>query len=69
MSPYAASVMFIFPPVIWEYLQKIQPSPRGEIELQSAVDMMIQDGYKAFGLLQPAPQEWKPEFLKRAEGS
>ncbi len=69
MSPYAASVMFIFPPAIWDYLQKIQPSPRGEIELQSAVDMMIQDGYKAFGLLQPAPQEWKPEFLKKAEGS
>ena len=62
MSPYAASVMFIFPPAIWEYLPKVQPSSRGEIELQSAVDRMIQDGYVAFGLLQPAPQEWTPEL-------
>jgi NDP-sugar pyrophosphorylase family protein len=60
MSPYAASVLFIFPPAIWEYLPKVQPSPRGEIELQSAVDMMIQDGYVARGLLQPAPREWTP---------
>jgi dTDP-glucose pyrophosphorylase len=64
MSPYAASVMFIFPPVIWEYLPRIQPSERGEIELQSAVDMMIQDGIDAFGLLQPAPLEWKVELMK-----
>jgi UTP-glucose-1-phosphate uridylyltransferase len=31
LSPYAASVMFIFPYQLWEYLPKIQPSPRGEI--------------------------------------
>lgn len=58
MSPYAASVMFIFPPAIWEYLPKLQPSPRGEIETQAAVQMMIDDGYKTFGLLQSAPEEW-----------
>lgn len=58
MSPYAASVMFIFPSRLWEYLPKIQPSPRGEIELQSAVQMMIDDGFKVCGLLQPAPLEW-----------
>jgi NDP-sugar pyrophosphorylase family protein len=62
MSPYAASILFIFPSVIWKYLPKINPSPRGEIEMQSAVQMMIEDGYKTFGLLQPAPQEWAPEF-------
>jgi dTDP-glucose pyrophosphorylase len=58
MSPYAASVMFILPPAVWEYLAVIQPSERGEIELQSAVDLMIQDGFEAFGLLQKAPEEW-----------
>jgi dTDP-glucose pyrophosphorylase len=62
MSLYAASILFIFPSAIWEYLQKIKPSARGEIEMQSAVQMMIEDGYKAFGLLQPAPQEWKVEY-------
>ncbi len=58
LSPYAASVMFIFTPAVWEYLPRVEPSPRGEIELQSAVQMMINDGYQAFGVLQPAPDEW-----------
>jgi dTDP-glucose pyrophosphorylase len=58
LSPYAASVMFIFPPAIWDYLPKIQPSPRGEIETQDAVQMMIDDGFQVFGVLQTAPREW-----------
>jgi dTDP-glucose pyrophosphorylase len=61
MSPYAASILFVFPPAIWEYLPKIKASERGEIEMQAAVQAMIEDGYKAFGVLQPAPQEWSPE--------
>jgi dTDP-glucose pyrophosphorylase len=61
LSPYAASVMFIFPPAIWDYLPRLQPSPRGEIETQAAVQMMIDDGCKAFGVLQPAPEEWDAE--------
>lgn len=67
MSPYAASILFIVPPAIWEYLPKIQPSPRGEMEMQSAVQMMIDDGYQAFGLLQPAPQEWTRELMEKME--
>jgi len=66
MSPYAASILFIFPSAIWEYLPKVKPSPRGEIEMQSAVQMMIEDGFKAYGLLQPAPQEWVPELKKNS---
>jgi NDP-sugar pyrophosphorylase family protein len=60
MSPYAASILFILPPQIWEYLPKVRPSERGEIEMQAAIDRMIQDGFKAVGVLQPAPEEWKP---------
>lgn len=60
LSPYAASVMFIFPPAIWDYLPRVGPSPRGEIELQSAVQSMIEDGYQAYGVLQSAPDEWDP---------
>ena len=62
MSPYAASILFILPPQIWEYLPKVNPSERGEIEMQAAIDRMIQDGVKAVGVLQPAPEEWKIEY-------
>src|SRR5215208_503321 len=67
MSPYAASIMFILPFAIWDYLSKVELSARGEFEMQSAVQMMIEDGYKTFGLLQPAPQEWTPELIGKRE--
>ena len=63
MSPYAASILFILPPQIWEYLPKVNPSERGEIEMQAAIDAMIRDGFKAVGVLQPAPEEWKASLL------
>ena len=58
MSPYAASILFILPPQLWHYLPQVQPSARGEIEMQAAVQMMIEAGLQAFGVLQPAPEEW-----------
>jgi dTDP-glucose pyrophosphorylase len=58
MSPYAASILFILPPQLWDYLAKVQPSPRGEIEMQAAVQRMLEDGFTAYGLLQPVPEEW-----------
>lgn len=60
MSPYAASILFILPPQTWDYLLKIQPSERGETEMQSAINQMLEDGFTAIGLLQPAPREWTP---------
>jgi dTDP-glucose pyrophosphorylase len=65
LSPYAASVIYILPDVVWDYLPRIKPSVRGEIELPNAIQMMIEDGYKAFGLLQPAPNEWQPDFINK----
>lgn len=59
MSPYAASILFILPPQIWSYLLRIKPSPRGEIEMQAAVQSMIEEGFQAYGVLQSAPEEWK----------
>lgn len=64
MSPYAASILVIFPPQLWDYLPRVQPSPRGEIEMQTAVQMMIEDGFKAYGLLQPAPEEWDKTMVE-----
>ncbi|PWH17280.1 MAG: hypothetical protein DDG60_02535 [Anaerolineae bacterium] len=60
LSPYAASILFILPPPIWDYLARTPPSPRGEIEMQAAIDAMIRDGIPAFGVMQPAPREWTP---------
>ena len=65
LSPYAASVMYVFPYAVWNYLPRIKHSARGEIELPNAVQMMIEDGCKAFGLLQLAPKEWKPDFINK----
>ena len=67
MSPYAASVLFILPYEFWEYLPKIKPSARGELEMQSAVQMMIEAGFRTFGLLQSAPREWTAEFIEKTE--
>jgi dTDP-glucose pyrophosphorylase len=58
-------VLFIFPHAIWSYLPRIQTSARGEIELQDGVQMMIDDGYKAYGLLQPPPKEWTSDLMDR----
>lgn len=63
LSPYAASVLYIFPHALWNYLPRIKDSVRGEIELPDAVQMMIEDEYKAYGLLQPTPKEWTPDLI------
>lgn len=60
LSPYAASILFLLPPQIWDYLTHVPPSPRGEIEMQAAIDAMIRNRFPAFGVLQPAPREWTP---------
>jgi len=67
VSPYAASILFVLPLAMWEYLPRVEASPRGEIEMQSAIQMMIENQYKVFGLLQPAPREWTPEFIEKVE--
>lgn len=67
MSSYAASILFIFPTAVWGYLRHVTPSERGEVELQGAVEMMIQDGYQAFGLLQEAPLEWSSNLIEKAD--
>jgi dTDP-glucose pyrophosphorylase len=67
LSPYAASILFILPPAIWDYLPKVGPSARGEIEMQSAIDAMIQNGMQAYGLHQSTPLEWTTEFINKTE--
>lgn len=42
--------IYIFQPVVFEYLARLTPSPRGEYELTDAVRAMLQDGRSIAGL-------------------
>ena len=53
-----ASLIYIIPPSVGKYLEIVPLSVRGEYELPEVVNMMIQDGFSARGILQPAPKEW-----------
>ena len=59
-SQVGASLIYIVPPQICSYLSELTASPRGEYELPTVINRMVQDGYKLFGLRQPAPAEWHP---------
>ena len=61
-SEYVASLTTILPATASTYLANMQPSPRGEYELQAIINQMIEDGYCAQGLEQPAPGEWQPQM-------
>jgi bifunctional UDP-N-acetylglucosamine pyrophosphorylase/glucosamine-1-phosphate N-acetyltransferase len=61
-SEFVASLTTILPATASAYLANMQPSPRGEYELQAIINQMIDDGYRAQGLEQPAPGEWQPHM-------
>lgn len=39
-----SSGLFVFEPVIFDYLERLEPSPRGEYELPDAMNHMAEDG-------------------------
>lgn len=43
-TPWNSAGFYAFRPVIFEYLARIQPSPRNEYEMTSALDSMLADG-------------------------
>ncbi len=57
-SPYSASLTFVLPGAILDFLPVMKPSSRGEYEIQSVINQMLQDGYTASGLAQDPPREW-----------
>ena len=61
-SRFTAALIYILPPAIWDVLPKLRPSPRGELELPAAVNLLLEADMIAYGLFQPAPSEWSPEF-------
>jgi len=64
-SRFTAALIYILPPDIWDVLPSLQPSPRGELELPAAVNLLLESGMTAYGLLQPTPSEWTPEMNHR----
>ena len=62
-SRFTGALIYILPPDIWNVLPELQPSSRGELELPAAVNLLLEAGMTAYGLLQPTPAEWSPEML------
>lgn len=62
-SAFSANLLYIVPPGFDRYLKNLQPSARGEVEVQDAINLCLQDGFSAKGLLQPTPREWGPDLL------
>lgn len=48
---YRGTGVYIFEPLIFEYCANVKRGERGELELQSAIKMMILDGRKVLGIL------------------
>jgi glucose-1-phosphate thymidylyltransferase len=53
----ASAMVHIHTPALRPYLAAVEPSPRGELELTSAVQAMIADGRRILGLELPRPPD------------
>lgn len=58
-SRVGANLSFVLPPDILSYVEDVPVSARGEREIQQAINMWIQAGGCARGLIQPVPLEWE----------
>jgi len=63
-SEYSANLIYIIPNGLQQTIQQVKASPRGEREIQSAINAYLASGGTARGLLQPVPQEWAPEIAQ-----
>jgi len=63
-SKYSANLIYILPGKLRQAIQNVEPSMRGEREIQSAINAYLANGGTAKGLLQPVPQEWTPHMLR-----
>ena len=48
---------YAFRPILFKYLEQLQPSPRGEYELTSALDAMLEDGLEL--RISPIEGRWR----------
>ena len=56
-TPWNSAGLYAFRPVLFEYLDRIQPSARQEYELTSALDMMLDGGLEL--RISPIAGEWR----------
>lgn len=49
-SNVASLPLYAFTPRLLDYLDRVEPSPRGEVELQDAIQMLIDDGGEVQGV-------------------
>lgn len=61
-SHYSANLLYVLPSSILQDLKAVQPSLRGEKELQTAVNCWLTRHGPARGLLQETPLEWSPNL-------
>lgn len=61
-SEYTANLTYVLPSEILTLLEGVEASPRGEREVQSAINRFLRTQGPARGLLQPTPAEWQPNF-------
>jgi len=61
-SGYSTNLIYIIPGGLQQAIHQVERSPRGEREIQSAVNAYLKSGGTAKGLLQTVPQEWAPEM-------
>ncbi len=59
-SEYSANLAFVLPTEVQAHIKAVEASPRGEREVQSAINAYLANGGSAMGLIQPTPYEWQP---------
>jgi len=57
-SSIGANLCFVLPPEVLRLLDKVEPSARGEREVQTAINEWLSAGGVGFGLVQDVPREW-----------
>jgi len=60
-SQLSANLVYVLPADIVDAIQHVKPSPRGEKEIQSAVNSYLRQHGSGVSLEQIAPEEWHPD--------
>jgi len=62
-SQLSANLVYILPPDIVDFIRRVKASPRGEKEIQSAVNSYLRLNGPGTSLEQVVPSEWHPGML------